>query len=240
MPFEVIPAIDLRGGRMARMRGGDPSTIETVDRDPVELLESWAAAGVRWVHLVDLDAAREGAVPRFDLAAAAAGLGLLVEAGGGLSARGVSAALEQGATRAVLGAAALLEPGEVERAVAAHAGRVAIAVDVRAGVVFPRGTGLAGPPLDVALRRLAEARPSLVVFTDAGRDGGLAGPDPGALARVADATGVPVLASGGVRSAADVRALAALHPHVVGVIVGRALHDRLLTIDEALAAARVD
>ena len=238
--FEVLPAIDLYQGRMARMIRGDRSTIETLDLDPVELLREWAAAGVHWVHIVDLDAAWGGAPSTLDVLAAAGELGLWVEAGGGLSERGVAAALEQGATRAVLGAAALLQPGAVERAVAAHGDRVAVGLDVRGGVVAPRGTGVEGPQLDVAVRRLADARPAMVVFTDADRDGSLAGPDLSALARVVEAIGVPVLASGGVRSAADVRALAKARPAPAGVIVGRALHDGVLSIVEALAAAAVD
>jgi phosphoribosylformimino-5-aminoimidazole carboxamide ribonucleotide (ProFAR) isomerase len=238
--FEVLPAIDLYQGRMARMIRGDRSTIETLDRDPVELLREWAAAGVHWVHIVDLDAAWGAAPSALDVLAAAGELGLLVEAGGGLSERGVAAALEHGATRAVLGAAALLQPGAVERAVAAHGDRVAVGLDVRGGVVAPRGTGLEGPRLDEAVRRLADSRPAMVVFTDADRDGSLAGPDLSALARVVEAIGVPVLASGGVRSAADVRALAQSRPAPAGVIVGRALHDGVLSIVEALAAATVD
>jgi phosphoribosylformimino-5-aminoimidazole carboxamide ribonucleotide (ProFAR) isomerase len=235
--FEVIPAIDLLGGQMARMRGGDRSTIETLDRDPVELLREWAAAGAHWVHVVDLDTVVGRAPANRDLLGAAAELGLLVEAGGGLSEEGVAAALEHGAARAVLGATALLQPGAVERAVAAHGDRVAVGLDVRGGVVAPRGTGVQGPQLDVAARRLADARPAMVVFTDADRDGSLAGPDLSALAVVAEAIGVPVLASGGVRSAADVRALALARPALAGVIVGRALHDAVLSIEEALAAA---
>jgi phosphoribosyl isomerase A len=238
--FEVLPAIDLYQGRMARMIRGDRSTIETLDRDPVELLREWAAAGVHWVHIVDLDAAWGGAPSALDVLAAAGEFGLRVEAGGGLSERGVAAALEHGATRAVLGAAALLQPAAVERAVAAHGDRVAVGLDVRGGVVAPRGTGLEGPRLEEAVRRLADARPAMVVFTDADRDGSLAGPDLSALARVVEAVGVPVLASGGVRSAADVRALAQARPAPAGVIVGRALHDGVLSIVEALAAATVD
>jgi phosphoribosylformimino-5-aminoimidazole carboxamide ribonucleotide (ProFAR) isomerase len=238
--FELLPAIDLHGGRMARMTRGDRATIETVDRDPLELLRTWAGAGARWVHLVDLDAAAGGTPASLDLLRAAAELGLSVEAGGGLSEEGVAAALRHGAARAVLGAAALLRPGTIERAIAAHGDRVAIGVDARDGVVAPRGTDGTGPPVDEALRRIAAARPGLVVFTDADRDGALAGPDLDALAWVAEATGVPVLASGGVRSTADIRSVAGLHPAVAGVIVGRALAEGLLTIEEALAAASID
>jgi phosphoribosylformimino-5-aminoimidazole carboxamide ribonucleotide (ProFAR) isomerase len=124
--------------------------------------------------------------------------------------------------------------------VARHGDRVAVGLDARGGRVAPRGTGEVGPPVEEALERIAAVRPSLVVYTDADRDGALAGPDLDALSAAATSAGVPVLASGGVRSAADVASLARLQPSVAGVIVGRAIQDGLLPISEALAAARID
>jgi phosphoribosylformimino-5-aminoimidazole carboxamide ribotide isomerase len=238
--FEVLPAIDLRGGRVARLSRGDPSTLERLDVDPLELARSWAAAGVHWVHGVDLDAALGGHPANLQLLRDVGALGLRVEAGGGLSEDGVGAALEHGASRAVLGARALLAPGTVERALATFGDRLAIGLDARGGRVVPRGTVASGPTLEEALARLAAARPALIVYTDVERDGTLSGPDLDGLSRVVEATGVPVLASGGVRSAADVAALAGRHPALAGVIVGRALQDGALSIDEALAATRVD
>jgi len=238
--FEVLPAIDLQGGRVARMIRGDPSTLERMELDPLDLARSWAAAGADWVHLVDLDAALGGHRANLQLLREVGALGLRVEAGGGLSEEGVATALEHGASRAVLGARALMTPGTIERAVATHGDRVAIALDARGGRVVPRGTGEAGPAMEEALARLAAAHPALIVYTDVERDGTLSGPDLDGLSRVVEATGTPVLASGGVRSAADVAALAGRYPAIVGVIVGRALHDGLLSIDQAIAAASVD
>jgi phosphoribosylformimino-5-aminoimidazole carboxamide ribotide isomerase len=238
--FEVLPAIDLQGGRPARLSRGDPSTLEHLDGDPLELARAWLAAGARWVHVVDLDAALGGHPANLRLLRDIAEVGLWVEAGGGLSEGGVAAALEHGASRAVLGARALLAPGTVERVLATHGDLVAIGLDVQGGRVDPRGTAETGPTVGEALARLAEVRPALIVYTDVERDGMLSGPDLEGLSRVWEATGVPVLASGGVRSAADVAVLAGRHPAVAGVIVGRALHDGVLSIDEALAAASVD
>jgi len=238
--FEVLPAIDLQGGRVARMTRGDASTLERLDVDPLELVRSWAAAGIRWVHVVDLDAALGGHPANLQLLRHIGALGLRVEAGGGLSEEGVATALEHGASRAVLGARALLARGTIEHALATYGDRVAIGLDARSGRVVPRGSGASGPTVEEALARLAAARPALIVYTDVERDGTLSGPDLGGLSRVVEATGVPVLASGGVRSAADVAALAVRHPALAGVIVGRALQDGRLSIDEALAAARVD
>lgn len=240
MTFEVIPAIDLQGGRVARMARGDRSSIQHLSLDPLELVGGWRDAGARWVHLVDLDAALEGVWGSTGTLEAVAALGVRVEAGGGLTEEGVTQALDRGAARAVLGAAAFLQPDVVERVVSRHGDRVAVGLDVRSGRVAPRGTGAVGPPVEEALGRAAAVRPALLVYTDADRDGGLAGPDLDALSSAATSAGVPVLASGGVRSAADVAALAGLHPAVAGVIVGRAIQDGLLTIAEALAAARID
>jgi phosphoribosylformimino-5-aminoimidazole carboxamide ribonucleotide (ProFAR) isomerase len=238
--FEVLPAIDLQGGRVARMTRGDRSTIEHVDLDPLRLVAGWRDAGAGWVHVVDLDATLEG---RWTSAAVLDGLvalGVRIEAGGGLTEEGVDEVLGRGAARSVLGAAAFLEPGVVERVVGRHGDRVAVGLDVRGGRVAPRGTGRVGPPAEEALARVAAARPKLLIYTDADRDGALAGPDLDGLAAAAGAARVPVLASGGVRSADDVSALARMQPSVAGVIVGRAIQERLVTLPEALAAASID
>jgi phosphoribosylformimino-5-aminoimidazole carboxamide ribotide isomerase len=238
--FDVLPAIDLQGGRVARMTRGDRSTLRHVDLDPLRLVAEWRDAGARWVHVVDLNAALEGVWDGGEALEGLASLGVRIEAGGGLTEDGVAQVLGRGAARAVLGAAALLEPDVVERVVDRHGDRVAIGLDVRAGRVAPRGTGLVGPPAEEALARVAAAGPALIVYTDADRDGALAGPDLDALAAAGRSAGVPVLASGGVRSAADVGALARMQPAVAGVIVGRAIQDGFLTVREALAAARID
>ncbi len=239
MAFEVIPAIDLQGGRVARMTRGDRSSIRQLDLDPLRLVAEWRDAGARWVHVVDLDAALEGVWRSSGTLEAVAALGVRVEAGGGLSEEGVGDVLGRGADRAVLGSAAFLRPDVVERVVARHGERVAVGLDVRGGRVAPRGTGEAGPPVGEALERAAAAGAAILVYTDADRDGALAGPDLKGLAAAVGA-GIPVLASGGVRSASDVASLARLQPPVAGVIVGRAIRDGLLTVREALAAASID
>lgn len=234
--FEVIPALDVRDGFLARLTGGDPGSLERLGGDPMELAGRYVEAGARWLHLVDLDAALGGPSSGLEVLERVCRLPVLVEAGGGLSTDGVAAALERGAARAILGAAAHLHPEAVRGAVAAHGDRVAVALDVRDGHIAPRGTALRGPALPDVLALMAEVRPSLLVYTDSTRDGSLAGPDIEALALVSAAAGIPVLASGGVRSLDDVRELAAMWPGVAGVIVGRALQDGAFTIGEALAA----
>jgi len=238
--FEVIPAIDLQGGRVARMSTGDRSSVRHVDLDPVRLVAEWRDDGARWVHVVDLDAALEGEWRSGEMVESLSALGVRIEAGGGLTEEAVAQALARGAARAVLGPAALLEPDVVERVVERHGARVAVGIDVRGGRVAPRGTGRVGPTVEEALARVAAARPALLVYTDADRDGTLAGPDLDGLSAAATSAGVPVLASGGVRSAADVAALVRMRPSVIGVIVGRAIQDGLLTLRDALAVASID
>lgn len=239
-PFEVIPALDLRGGRLARVTGGDPGTLREVAGDPVELARRYAEAGASWIHVADLDAAIDGRPANLDLLPALAALGVRVQAGGSLSPEAAEAALARGAARAVLGAQALGREEVLLAAVGRHGDRLGVALDVRGDRVAPRGRPAGappGPPVAEALATLARLRPAFVVHTDTGRDGALLGPDLEALARVARAVGVPVLASGGVSSLGDVAALAALAPAVAGVIVGRAFQDGAVSVREALDLA---
>ena len=238
MGFDVIPAVDVSHGSVARLVGGDPASLERESGDPLGMVRAWIAEGAVWVHVVDLDAALSGEPGNLELLERVCELDVRVEAGGGLSEGGVAAALGLGASRAVLGAAALLEPGVLERALAEHGDRLAVGLDVRGGMVAPRGTRLAGPPVAEAIARIAAARPACVVYTQAARDGTLAGVDVIALGRVADAVGAPVIASGGVASLDDLRALASLYPAVAGAIVGRALHADVFSLRDALAAVR--
>jgi phosphoribosylformimino-5-aminoimidazole carboxamide ribonucleotide (ProFAR) isomerase len=235
--FDVIPALDLRAGRLARVTGGDPSTLREVAGDPLALARRYAAAGATWIHVADLDAAIDGEPANLDLLPALAALGVRVQAGGSLSSDGVQAALAHGAARAVLGAQALGDEEVLLRAVARHGDRLGVALDVRGDRVAPRGRSAPGPAVSEALARLARARPAFVVHTESGRDGALLGPDLDGLDRVARAVGVPVLASGGVRSLDDVAALAALAPAVAGVVVGRAFQDGVISVRDALDVA---
>jgi phosphoribosylformimino-5-aminoimidazole carboxamide ribonucleotide (ProFAR) isomerase len=234
--FELIPAIDVHRGRLARLDPIPPASVRYLPGDPVEIAAAFAEAGARWIHVVDLEASLGEGVPAdLRLLERVAGLPVQVEAGGGLSEEGVRLALGHGAARAVLGAAALAEPDTVERAVAEHGDRVAVGLDVRSGWVAPRGAGGPGPPVEVAIERLAAARPAMLVYTDADRDGSLGGPDLEGPEAVAEAVGVPVLASGGVGSVDDLLALSEVRG-VAGAIVGRAIHEGRVDLRSALEA----
>ncbi|MEX2459424.1 MAG: HisA/HisF-related TIM barrel protein [Actinomycetota bacterium] len=230
--FEVIPAIDVLGGRLARMRAGDPSTVREHEGDPVAVAEGFVEQGARWIHFVDLDAALTGIGANRSLLSRVAGLSVNVQAGGGLTPAGAALALEAGADRAVIGAAVLDDPEALSRAIAGLGERVAIALDVLGGRVVPRGTQAPGPSLDEALLLLAGSGCVRLVHTDVSRDGALRGPDLDGLRRVLERFEGAVIASGGIRSHEDIEALRALG--IEGAIVGTAIYESGFDLGGAL------
>jgi len=234
--FDVLPALDLADGRLARLLGGGADTLATRAGDPEAVARDLVEEGARWIHVVDLDAALSGRAANLGVLARIASLPVRVQAGGGLSPAGVRAALDRGATRAVLGASSFADPQEVATAAAEFGPALAVGLDVRDGRVAPRGRPPTGVAVAEALALVARVRPAFVVYTNAERDGMLAGPDLEGLRRVAGETGVPVLASGGIASLADLEAVARLAPSVRGAIVGRAIQEGAFTLREALAA----
>jgi phosphoribosylformimino-5-aminoimidazole carboxamide ribotide isomerase len=238
--FEVLPAIDLQGGGLARMRRGDAATLQSLPGDPLAVAASFAAEGARWIHVVDLDAAVSGTPANLDVLETITTLPVRVQAGGGLSAEGVAEALERGADRAVLGSAAVSAWDDVPDLMRAFGSRLVLGLDLRGGRIESRGRVAPGRAVDDVLADVAALPqgPTSVVVTFVERDGELAGPDVDGLVRVARRAGVPVIASGGVRSIDDLRALAALGSGTIaGAIVGRALRERAFSLSRALAVA---
>jgi phosphoribosylformimino-5-aminoimidazole carboxamide ribotide isomerase len=242
VPFELYPAIDLRGGRCVRLYQGDYGSETVYADDPVALARAFAAAGAPWLHVVDLDAARTGRpVNRAAVAAIAAAVDVPVQAGGGVrDDAAADALLASGVRRVVVGTAALDDPGWVRRLAARHPGRVAVGLDARGRDVAVRGwvEGSGEDLIDVA-RGFDDAGVAALVVTEIGRDGTLEGPDLGQLAAVLDATGFAVVASGGVGTLDDLRALAALDVggrRLAGAIVGRALYEGAFPVSEAVEA----
>ncbi|HET7791077.1 MAG TPA: HisA/HisF-related TIM barrel protein [Gemmatimonadales bacterium] len=231
--MELYPAVDVRGGRLARApqgAGADP-------RGPLALARDFATHGARWIHFVDLDrAAGRPGDPEL-LRRIIGEAGVPVQVGGGLAeGPAVTEALAWGAARVVLGARAAVEPGGLEAIVIRHgAGRLALALDVHEGRVAPRAGGSA-LLLDLTPRALAEraiaAGVRVMVYTDVARDGTLTGPDL-AGARAIAALGLEVIASGGVGTLDHLRA--ARDAGLAGAIVGRALALGRFTLAEALA-----
>lgn len=243
--MDLYPAIDLRAGRAVRLLQGDYQRETVYDDDPVAVALGFGEAGARWVHVVDLDAARSGEPVNRDAIAAIAGalgrLDVAVQSGGGVRSEGAAAALaDAGVARVVVGTAAMEDPALVARIAARQP--VALGLDGRSGAVAVRGwlESSGGSVLDV-LARFAQAGVAAVVITEITVDGTLAGPDVEGLRAALAVTPLPVIASGGVGTLDDVRALARLDVdgrRLEGAIVGKALYEGRFTVTDAIAALR--
>lgn len=240
--MDLYPAIDLRGGACVRLLQGDYARETLYDDDPVAVAMAFEAGGAPWVHVVDLDAARTGeGVNRDVVRQIAAAVEVPVQAGGGIRDEfSAETLLRSGVARIVVGTAALEDPAMVRRVAARHPGRVAVGLDARAGEVAVRGWAEgSGTRTAEVLARFEDAGVAAFVVTDIGRDGMMVGPDLAGLTAVLDLTAVPVVASGGVGSLDDLRALAELEcdgRRLAGVIVGKALYEGAISVPEAVDA----
>jgi phosphoribosylformimino-5-aminoimidazole carboxamide ribotide isomerase len=234
----VIPAIDLMGGEAVRLEKGDFATKTVYARRPAEKAAEFASAGATLLHVVDLDGAKAGWPVNLDAVRAICEVpGLEVELGGGLrSLPDIEKVLALGVRYVVLGTAAVERLGLVEQACQRFPGRVRTGIDARNGEVkiagWLEGTGLSA--VEVA-RRVKAAGVGLVEYTDVARDGMFTGVDAAGAARIQAEAGIPVVASGGVASLADVEACRAAG--LAGVIVGKALYERRIDLAAAIAAA---
>lgn len=255
--FTIYPAIDIRGGRVVRLRQGDFDQEDVFSTDPPSVAQSFAETGAAWIHLVDLDGALDGgrrqagtiAAIVAALASGASGRPSpesstptgrpLLQVGGGLRDHdAVDSALALGAERVVIGTAALADPAFAGAAVARHgADRIAVALDVRDGLAVGQGwiAGARGVPVDAALERLSTVGVTTFALTAIDRDGLLGGPDLALLGRAVAATDGAIIASGGIASLDDLRAVRRIG--CGGAIVGRALYEGTLDLGTVLAVA---
>ncbi|MCI8441465.1 MAG: 1-(5-phosphoribosyl)-5-[(5-phosphoribosylamino)methylideneamino]imidazole-4-carboxamide isomerase [Provencibacterium sp.] len=232
----LLPAIDLKEGRCVRLYQGDFQTAQEVAASPLEAARAFLRAGAKWLHLVDLDGAKSRRpVNRKTILEIAKSTGLQVEVGGGIrDMQTVEDYLQCGIARVILGSAALSDPELVRQAAARYGGRIAVGIDARGGRVAADGwlhtseTGfieLAGA--------MEQAGIQTIIYTDIGRDGTLQGPNLAELAALKSSVGCRIIASGGVRDLADIKALAALG--MDGAICGKSLYEGTLPLSEALA-----
>ena len=235
--FSVFAAVDISKGRCVRLLQGRFGTETVYSDDPVEVALGFCSAGARWLHVVDLDGAKTGVSANRELVLEVVRRASSpVQAGGGMrSPADIEEALAAGASRVVLGTVALEDPVALRAACGRYGSRIAVSLDVRGGELATQGwtVGTGVPVLD-AVAELEDAGVSFFIYTDTARDGTMAGPDLEGLARVASATGLPVVASGGISSRADLVSIARLRPlGVAGAIVGRALYEHRFGIAEA-------
>ncbi len=235
--FEVIPALDLAGGRLARIAGAGVEPVAAFGGDPMAAARAFLRAGAPRLHVVDLDMAGTGRPGNLEVLRAVAGLGAPVQASGGVRSREqVRALLDAGAERVVLGSAALADRPGTEALLADLGDRLVVALEVEGATIRPRGAGGLELPLWETLGWLAGLPVRRLLFVEVGRVGGMGGPDLDGIWALARHTGLPVLASGGIRDLGDLRALAALDATVEGAVVGRALYDGALVLEDAIAA----
>ena len=237
MSFEVIPAIDLRGGRCVRLLHGDYAKETQYGDDPVAMARKWEALGAPRLHVVDLDGARGGA-PVNDgiMARICESLAIPVEVSGGIrTIEAVGAAFAYGAARVQLGSAAVRDPGLVRLAAARHPGAIVVSIDAKGGEVVTDGwlKGTGQGALELA-KRMVEAGVPRIMFTDIGRDGALTEPNFETLETFVRELTVPVVASGGVARAEHLVRLAEIGCE--GAIVGKALYEGAFDLPAALAA----
>ncbi len=233
----LLPAVDVAAGQAVRLVQGAAGT-ETSYGDPLDAALAWQRAGAQWVHLVDLDAAFRRGSNASLLAAVIRRLDVAVELSGGIcDDASLTAALATGCRRVVIGTAAFEDPDWVRGAVARYGDRIAVGLDVRGSRLAARGWTSDGGELTEVLDRLEGDGCSRYVVTDVLKDGMLAGPNLDLLKLVCALTDRPVIASGGVSSLADLRAIAGLAPlGVEGVIIGKALYAGAFTLQQALEA----
>ncbi|MBI1210313.1 MAG: 1-(5-phosphoribosyl)-5-[(5-phosphoribosylamino)methylideneamino]imidazole-4-carboxamide isomerase [Alphaproteobacteria bacterium] len=238
----IFPAIDLKGGQVVRLMRGEMASATIFNEDPVAQAQAFEAQGFEWLHLVDLDGALEGrsvnetAVHKILFASA-----LPVQLGGGIRDRAAIAEwLEAGVRRVILGTIAAKDPDLVKEVAQTHAGRIAVGIDARDGFVAVQGwTATADMTAIDLARRFEDAGVTAIIYTDVARDGMGTGLNLEETAALASAVTIPVIASGGIGSIEDLRALIALnHPNIQGVIIGRALYDGRVDPAAALALAK--
>jgi phosphoribosyl isomerase A len=232
----LLPAVDVAAGQAVRLVQGAAGT-ETSYGDPLAAALAWQHAGAQWVHLVDLDAAFGRGSNAALLAGVIGALDVAVELSGGIrDDASLTAALSTGCRRVVIGTAALEQPDWVRAIIAEHGDRIAVGLDVRGTTLAARGWTAEGGELFDVLGRLNDEGCQRYVVTDVAKDGMMAGPNLDLLRRVCAQTDRPVIASGGVSSLADLRAIAELTPlGVDGAIVGKALYAGAFTLEQALA-----
>lgn len=239
--FTIYPAIDLKNGRCVRLLQGRADAETVYGEDPPAMAEAWVAQGATALHVVDLDGAFSGHSAQHELVGRIIqAIDIPVQVGGGIRTDAdVERMISHGAARVILGTRAWADPDALERLVGLYGNEIAIGIDARDGFVQVHGWTETTKvrALDLA-RRASDLGVKTIIFTDTATDGMLQGPNLKAMGEVCDAVKSNVIASGGVSSVEDVRALRALRkPNLAGAIVGKALYEGRTTLAELNRAA---
>lgn len=239
--MRIYPAIDIRGGKAVRLYKGDFAQ-ETVFGEPAEMAKKWEAAGGEFLHLVDLDGARAGKSMNLDVVKdIIAAVNIPVELGGGIrTMENIDEVLAAGVQRVILGSVAAKNPALVKEACAKYDDRVVVGIDAKDGIVAVDGWEVSGDvEVTVLAKEMAKAGVKTIIYTDISRDGTLEGVNVEATAQLARESGIKIVASGGVKSIDDVKALLPYEKEgIEGVIVGKSIYMGTLDLTEAVKVAK--
>ena len=239
--MEIIPAIDLKGGKCVRLRQGEFTQVETYTEDPVKYAQRWEQEGAKRLHIVDLDGARTGMPQNMEaVRSIMRRVSIPVQLGGGIrNAEVVERMLRIGVDRVILGTSAAQDEQMTQGALMQFGDKIIIGIDAKDGFVAVQGwQERTGESAVSFAKRMVSIGAKRIIFTDIARDGMLNGPNLGAVQEMLTTVPVPVIASGGIGSAEDVRALAAVAgPNLEGAIIGKALYAGKITVRDAIAAA---
>ena len=235
----IFPAIDIRGGKCVRLFKGDFAQETVFSDKPEEMAAKWEAQGGKFLHLVDLDGALAGRSVNLDVVKKIVEtVNIPVELGGGIrTMENIDEVLALGVQRVILGSVAVKNPALVKEACQKYGDRVVVGIDAKDGIVAVDGWGVSGDvEVTVLAKEMAKAGVRTIIYTDISRDGTLAGVNVEATARLARESGVKVVASGGVKSIDDIRALLPYEKDgIEGVIVGKSIYTGSLDLQEAIA-----
>ena len=239
--MKIYPAIDIRGGKCVRLFKGDFAQETVFSDSPAAMAKQWAAQGAEYLHLVDLDGARAGRPENLatvkDILAAVT---IPVELGGGIrTMENIDEVLKLGVRRVILGSVAVRDPELVREACAKYGDRIVVGIDAKDGIVAVDGWGVSGDVDVITLaKKMKDAGVRTIIYTDISRDGTLSGVNVEATAKLARESGVDVVASGGVKDLADIRALLPYERDgIEGVIVGKSIYTGSLDLRKAIALA---
>lgn len=241
--FTIYPAIDMRGGKCVRLIQGDYNQETIYGDSPFDMAKNFADQGAEWIHMVDLDGAKEGSrINDFYVIKAAKELSAKIQIGGGIrTEEDITHYLENGIERVILGSAAVSNPSFTKDMIRQFGHRIAIGIDAKDGKVATHGWLQTSETKAIELgKALADAGAETFIVTDIATDGMLAGPNIEGVRAMAEATGKDVIASGGISTLADISTLTEYHSSgITGVIVGKALYTNRFTVREALEKGRI-
>ncbi|MCI7261252.1 MAG: 1-(5-phosphoribosyl)-5-[(5-phosphoribosylamino)methylideneamino]imidazole-4-carboxamide isomerase [Selenomonadales bacterium] len=238
----IFPAIDIRDGKCVRLFKGDFNQETVFSDKPEEMAEKWQTEGAEFLHLVDLDGALAGKSQNLaTVKKIIAAVNIPVELGGGIrTMENIDEVLALGVKRVILGSVAVKNPELVKEACAKYGERIVVGIDAKAGIVAVDGWGVSGNVDVITLaKEMAKAGVKTIIYTDISRDGTLAGVNVEATAKLARESGINIVASGGVKSTADIKALLPYEKDgIEGVIVGKSIYMKTLDLAEAIEIGR--